>query len=78
MGDDCVYPGFSTSFIPSGCYTQFGGDSFEAGEGVTAKGLLCVGWMGHNEDSLLLGTEKALLIGRRGRFLHISTITLPL
>ncbi|MEH2463540.1 hypothetical protein [Nostoc sp.] len=45
VGDDCVYLSFSRSSVPSGCYVTFGGDSFEAGEVVTAKGLLCVSWM---------------------------------
>jgi hypothetical protein len=31
VSDDCVYPGVSRSFVPSGCNATFGGDSFEAG-----------------------------------------------
>ncbi|MEH1947358.1 MAG: hypothetical protein V7K77_10435 [Nostoc sp.] len=31
-GDDCVYPGVIRSFVPGGCYAEFCGDSFEAGE----------------------------------------------
>jgi hypothetical protein len=52
VGDDCVYPGVSCSFVKSGCCAKVSGNSFEAGESVTGKGLLCVGWMRHNEDSL--------------------------
>jgi hypothetical protein len=48
VGDDCVYPGFSRSFVPGGCYATFGSDSFETGEVIAGEGLLCVGWMGHN------------------------------
>ncbi len=60
VGDDCVYPGLGRSFVKSGCYAEFSGDSFEALEVVTAKGLLCVGWMGH--------------ISGRGRFLYLHIV----
>ncbi len=48
VSDDCIYPVFSRSFVKSRCYAEFGGNSFEAGEIIVGKGLLCVGWMGHN------------------------------
>lgn len=51
VGDDCVYPGFSPSFVPGGCNAEFGGNSFEAGEGVAAEGLLCVFGICHDIDS---------------------------
>ncbi len=48
VGDDCIYPGFSRSSVAGGYYAAFSSDSFETGEIIAAKGLLCVGWMGHN------------------------------
>lgn len=68
MGDNCVYPGVSRSFVKSGCNAELGGDSFETGEVIAGEGLLCVCGMGHNRVSLLLGTEKALLITSPGAF----------
>ena len=51
VSDYGVYPDVRRSLVPVGCYAECGGDSFEAGEGITGECLLYVFRICHDIDS---------------------------